>query len=607
MTSQSLFIDGRVGRLMKLENNELSRYEFEIWFEYTRQAMMEVREGSMVAVQNFASTDREIKLSVLEITSLKPVHYALGDDPQGYPGFVMEAARNASHDWTAQENVSDEDTTVIRCTAIPTNLELVLPGGEGPRLDTESNIPMIGSEARLLHHTVIRDVVNRGIDPNQESVGVAGTWVRDERVEVLLRVEELMKVHFGIFGFTGVGKSNLVSTMIANVFPQIHNSKVVLFDLMGEYGTLLIDRLNALDNARVVCLGDRSIPQYVFNYISQSHRGRSARESARRLVDFFLLPKALVPYRTRLEPAFEQLLNDRKLRVLSDVSDAHVNDVCDGNSNRNPWRRRSGRGKPTEDISAIVSAVFGRYYRANPPLTPRLAGSLRQNLEQALAEEGNTQYQEDFRPAVDFLHEVEEADQEELRRSITTDDLLEILDDDEPSLIVVISHDPHELRRFSKRLGDQAYERRRMNGNIEPLVSFIFDEADEFIPRESPGSYGDSKEIAETLARRGRKFGLGLGLATQRIRHLDTSIMGQPHTYLVSKLPRKTDREGVAEAFGMSDEMLRQTFTFQAGNWLLISHDATGLQAVPVPIQAANANDRIIEYLNSFGQHNGTE
>ena len=220
MVSQGLFVDGRVGRLMSVENNELSRYEFEIWFEYTRMAMMEVREGSMVAVPNFASTDSEVKLSVLEITSLKPVHYALGDNPQGYPGFVMEAARNASQDWTAQENVSDEDTTVIRCTAIPTNLELVLPSTGRRRLDPESNIPMVGSEARLLTHDLVQEVVNRGIEPGQDDVGVAGTWVRDSRVEVLLRVEDLMKVHFGIFGFTGVGKSNVVSTLIASVFPR---------------------------------------------------------------------------------------------------------------------------------------------------------------------------------------------------------------------------------------------------------------------------------------------------------------------------------------------------------------------------------------------------
>ena len=69
--------------------------------------------------------------------------------------------------------------------------------------------------------------------------------------------------------------------------------------------------------------------------------------------------------------------------------------------------------------------------------------------------------------------------------AITTTELLDILDGENQSLIVVISHNPHELRGYARRLGDQLYERRRRTGLIDPLVSFIFDEADEFIPQQA--------------------------------------------------------------------------------------------------------------------------
>jgi DNA helicase HerA-like ATPase len=166
------------------------------------------------------------------------------------------------------------------------------------------------------------------------------------------------------------------------------------------------------------------------------------------------------------------------------------------------------------------------------------------------------------------------------------------------SLFVVTSHDANRLRSFAKEIGSAAFEMRRKAGTITPLVSFVFDEADEFIPQgDVAATFKESREIVETLARRGRKFGLGVGIATQRTRYLDTSIMAQPHTYLVSKLPRKSDREVVAEAFGVAEDMFRQTFKFKPGNWLLMSHDATGLKAVPVPIQAEDANERIRAYL----------
>jgi DNA helicase HerA-like ATPase len=170
-------------------------------------------------------------------------------------------------------------------------------------------------------------------------------------------------------------------------------------------------------------------------------------------------------------------------------------------------------------------------------------------------------------------------------------------DDSKSSLYIITAHDSDEMRRFASSIGEEIYESRRRSGGITPLVSFIFDEADEFIPLNAAGTQEDSKAIIRTLARRGRKFGLGFGIATQRVRHLDTSIMAQPHTYLVSKLPRQSDREVVAEAFGVSADMFRQTFKFKPGNWLIMSHDATGLKAVPLPLKVENANERIQTYL----------
>jgi DNA helicase HerA-like ATPase len=102
-------------------------------------------------------------------------------------------------------------------------------------------------------------------------------------------------------------------------------------------------------------------------------------------------------------------------------------------------------------------------------------------------------------------------------------------------------------------------------------------------------------------ARRGRKFGLGIGIATQRVRYLNTSIMAQPHTYFVSKMPRLSDRQVVAEAFGVSEEMFRQTFKFKKGDWLLMSYDATGLEAIPVPIHCEDANERVARFLQLQG------
>jgi DNA helicase HerA-like ATPase len=169
--------------------------------------------------------------------------------------------------------------------------------------------------------------------------------------------------------------------------------------------------------------------------------------------------------------------------------------------------------------------------------------------------------------------------------------------------LIFQSNRDDELRETAAGLVFSIFNGRRRLGTIDPQVLFVYDEADEFIPgsgREDK-SYALSKGAAQTLARRGRKFGLGMAIATQRVAYLDTSIIAQPHTYFISKMPREYDRQAIANAFGTTNEMMTKTLKFSKGQWLLVSFDATGLVNVPLPVQFRNANQRIVEHLNLKG------
>ena len=173
--------------------------------------------------------------------------------------------------------------------------------------------------------------------------------------------------------------------------------------------------------------------------------------------------------------------------------------------------------------------------------------------------------------------------------------------DSASSLYIIQDTDDVRVREFSDRLGRLMLRSRREGGIISPPVSFVYDEADQFIAQDDrqPGMR-ESKRTAEQLARRGRKYGLGIGISTQRIVYLDTNILGQPHTYFVSKLPRASDREKIQEAFGLSDETLQESLRFGVGRWLLISHSATGIDGLPIPVQLPDANERIGKFLDGL-------
>lgn len=596
-----MFVPDLTGILMKIEEDPVTRYRFEIWFDYTRRAINTLAEGSMVAIPNFAGDDAEVHYSILELTGVLPIHYALGTDTSGYPGFVVEAARNAGQDWLTQDVISTEDTTKIRCVAIPTNLEIVEApltfDRTSPVIQEESNLPMVGHPAHLLDTAITERVVNLALDLKRDNVIQIGTLVRDPEVHAYLRVEDLIKVHFGIFGFTGAGKSNLLSTLVRKLLIESQEPiKIVIFDLMSEYTALLLDMLVKLDNARIINLGAQTVPESVLEHLANRRNPKLLEQAAWDFLRSAVLPKALKRRQEELLPAFRQLFARWKVwmwqprrKTIGEFVESIQDEVLKGNM-----------GNCAGDVFKFVRDLADEYAQtdfSNESLAEvkrkiqeldhgvKLTATARRNLmalERQLDGEA-AKAQDDIPPSA----------------IVTIPQIIEKLNEHEGhALLIIQAHNPDELREFASTLGHFAYEARRRTGQITPLVSFIFDEADEFMPGKAPNnSYKASKAIAMTLARRGRKFGLGIGIATQRIAHLDVNTLAQPHTYFVSKLPREYDRQTIASAFGISEDMFRQTFRFKKGDWLLASYDAAGLEAIPIPIHTENAEDRILEFL----------
>ena len=79
--------------------------------------------------------------------------------------------------------------------------------------------------------------------------------------------------------------------------------------------------------------------------------------------------------------------------------------------------------------------------------------------------------------------------------------------------VIITGRRDSDIKHFAAMLGNATYERRRHMTTRAPFITFVFDEADLFIPQS--GSDIDTlmvRELCVTLARRGRKFGLGLGI-----------------------------------------------------------------------------------------------
>ena len=608
-----LFEKDRIGRLMRIQDDPFTRFQFEIWFEYTRQSMVHLKEGTFLAAKNFASNDDTSHYSVLELTSIKPIHYALGTNPDGYPGFVMEAAKNISSDWTSQESESTEDTTIIKCIATPTEME-ILEDLKERNYAADSSIPMIGIDVKVITNKITEEIINQNILKDENLVIPVGNWIVDSEIPVFLSIDDFLRVHFGIFGFTKAGKSNLLSTLIAKILSEAEQKevpiKIVIFDLMSEYNVLLLDLLDKMENGRLIARGERTLPGSMIDFFTKPN---SSIDTA--INDFTkssLFPQELQGLKGKIGPVIKKLIENNKIRVWSPPQIVMSDFISECRS----ILLKSNVGNCRRDLHTFITNIQSRgavnldlLNDINNAVDQLLNGQTNHPLlnnitfpANGFTATANTNLR-DFQITIGRkIYELARLGQYRTGSTIITQEMINDLNNiSKSSLYIIQSHDPDELRNFAFEFGNDLFENRRRNGIIEPVVSFIFDEADEFIPRDAPSSssYENSVNIVHMLARRGRKFGIGIGIATQRTRYLNTSIMAQPHTYLVGKLPRRADREVVQDAFGFSEEVFNQTFKFGKGDWLLASYDATGLTGVPIPIHAENANERIKKALSA--------
>ena len=635
------------GILLGLRSDENSGYRAEVWFEYTRNLFNQIREGSLIAVRNFSDHPRQPdgspdgsrspsyeEYSILQIDQVQPWHYAIqGSGEDGYPGFVVAAAESARSDWTSMDSQNRDDVSRVKCVAIPLRLAFRrdAPTDELPRTFADRSMPMPGFEAMLLSPVMTEAVLNSGVDKEQSFE--LGRHVVQYEVDVEMERDNLVRIHFGIFGYTGSGKSNLVSTLAdrllqSGVRPFQDGDqafKVVLVDLMDEYTGLLVDHLvNNRYSGLVVC-GRRTLPESVYRACeevsaakeeSRPPRAGVIESAARAWSQSLILPSELKSLARLYEPSLARLILDRKIRYYETSEQQGIGfrlefrDIDNAIGAQAYGGDRNYRNDRVNELRSDLEPLINRANRSVGPERDRylsefirrmqqeaddvVTNNARNALGQLIA---RTHGQMGSRPP---LAQGTSTSLQELARTINYQP------DPErpstayyPSLTIVTGESEVSIADFMQPAIESIFEDRRTRSILNPAVAFIVDEADVFINSQNRSNPESLIRPATLLARRGRKFGLGLGIATQRAQYLDTSIMAQPHTYFVSKLPRKSDRDRVAEAFAIGNETFDQTFSFTVGQWLVTSHDATGLKGVPFPVQVPNANERVRQWLAS--------
>jgi uncharacterized protein len=577
-----------------------ARYDCRIKVEYHKDVMSLIEEGMLVAVRNFKSNLKEQRYSLMVISRIWPEHYGLkGLSEHSYYPMQFEIIQQSVNDW----DTSDKSTMMVQISALPINYDLVLDGNGEPKYEKGFTYPVIAAEAHILNRDMISHMYNQRIlakigfnpktttsdaykDPRIGTIQMFESM--DPKIPIYLDFEAMIRYHFGIFAFTGAGKSNLLSNILRRLLIHEPEVKIVVFDVSSEYPFLLMD-LFADDKIPSTIILENPVTNAEQFYASvvkpreyeEDDRARKvfARIFGQKKITYYLKPESKIPSygdileelnRQRNEALDKPHYVNALDRIRQDVVDyKSTNELSDSRPiNESFIKQLDEWGRAAVDEFKI-SDRSGVYAWATSRLT--------------------------------LLDNLKRAEKEKRTGGLDIQGIRDAVEKDCRLTCISIS-DPYVIKELVVDLAREFLHRRKRSFKVKPYVLFVFDEAQEFVPDLS-GSSGidkDCSKVVETLLRQGRKYGLGGCLATQRIAYLNTNALQQLHTYFVGTLPRPYDRTVVSDTFTIDKQILEKTLEFAPGEWLLSSFIATGMENVPIFIRADNAEAEVEKTLTKL-------
>jgi hypothetical protein len=364
--------------------------------------------------------------------------------------------------------------------------------------------PVLGDSARLTTSEELQLLVEA---PSSNRI-IIGYLLQDSSIPVFARVEEMLQKHFAVFGATGVGKSNGVALILRGLLEARRELRIFLFDPHNEYSGCFEDR------ARVLNPRNLKLPFWLFNFeemINVLFRGRSdLDDDVEILSDMIPIAKALFAQRTSAAQAGARR-SDRR-------SDNYTVDTPV------PYRLQDLIGLIDERMGKLENlSTRMRYHR------------LIRRIEAVVKD-----------PRYGFMFD---------SANVGGDTMVEVLghlfrlpSEGKPITIMQLSGFPAEVvDSVVSVLCRMAFDFGLWSDGSAPLL-VVCEEAHRYAPAEHSLGFEPTRRAVSCIAKEGRKYGVYLGLVTQRPAELDPTIISQCSTLFAMRLANDRDQAIVRAA-----------------------------------------------------------
>lgn len=391
--------------------------------------------------------------------------------------------------------------------------------------------PNIGDGAQLLPERELR-MVYGAADADRAHIG---DLQQNSNIPVSIDIDQLVSRHFAILGATGVGKSSGVAIILQKILDTRPNLRIFLVDPHNEYGRCFGDK------AQVLTPRNLRLPFWLFNFeetIDVFFAGRPGVDEEVEILSE-VIPQAKSAYlQYRAGPA-STLTKRRDPRDTGFTADTPV-----------PYR--------IEDLITLLDERMGKLEnRSRAIVFHKLIGRI-----------------QTFRNHPRYAFMFENANIGGDTMAETLGHLFRLPPEGKPMTIMQLAGFPAEVvDSVVSVLCRMAFDFGLWSDGVAPLL-FVCEEAHRYAPADKHVGFGPTRRALSRIAKEGRKYGVFLGLVTQRPAEIDPTIISQCSTLFVMRLANERDQNLIRSAVSDAAASLltfipslgtREVFTFGSG------------------------------------------
>ena len=150
-------------------------------------------------------------------------------------------------------------------------------------------------------------------------------------------------------------------------------------------------------------------------------------------------------------------------------------------------------------------------------------------------------------------------------------DLKDLVEPGRATIVNLKAVEPEPTEMTAYMLAKKLFDLRKKN-KIPPFI-MVIEEAHNFVPEKGFGQ-AVSNPIMRKIASEGRKFGLGIGVISQRPARIDKNVLSQANTQFILRVTNPNDLKAISKSFeGVTSEVEDMIKSLPPGVCFLLGND----------------------------------